>query len=120
VRRLRAWHAAGITLYVYSSGSVEAQRLYFAHTDHGDLTALFSGHFDTTTGPKKEAAPYRVIAESIGMAPGAILFLSDVAAELDAAAAAGMATTWLVRDGEPPAAPAHPLARDFDQVPVTP
>lgn len=119
VARLRAWRAAGIPLYVYSSGSVEAQRLYFAHSDHGDLSGLFAGHFDTTTGPKQEPASYRAIAAAIDRPAGAILFLSDVAAELDAAAAAGLATTWLVRAGDPPLHPGHPVARDFDQVDVS-
>ena len=47
-----------LKLFVYSSGSVEAQRLIFHHSDQGDLEPLFSGWFDTTTGPKREAASY--------------------------------------------------------------
>ena len=87
---LRAWKAAGYGLYVYSSGSVEAQKLIFGHSDQGDLAPLFSGWFDTTSGPKREASSYVRIADAIGEPPAAILFLSDVQAELDAAAAAGM------------------------------
>ena len=71
---LRAWHAAGIRLYVYSSGSVEAQQLIFRHRDQGDLEPLFSGWFDTTTGPKREAASYVRIVSAIGEAADAILF----------------------------------------------
>ncbi|HEY0180102.1 MAG TPA: acireductone synthase, partial [Dokdonella sp.] len=95
--RLRAWKAAGKHLYVYSSGSVQAQRLLFAHTDAGDLTPLFDGYFDTEVGPKRDPESYRRIAAAIGGAPESILFLSDVDAELDAARAAGLRTTLLAR-----------------------
>ena len=96
---MRQWHAAGIRLYVYSSGSVQAQQLIFAHSDQGDLSGLFSGWFDTTVGPKREAASYARIVEAIGEDAGAILFLSDVRAELDAAAEAGMRTQLIDREG---------------------
>ena len=96
---LRAWHATGYRLFVFSSGSVEAQKLIFGHSDHGDLTPLFSGWFDTTTGPKREAASYAEIARKIGEDPGAILFLSDIQAELDAADAAGFRTILVDRTG---------------------
>jgi enolase-phosphatase E1 len=98
-RNLKKWKQAGLKLYVFSSGSVQAQKLLFAHTDYGDLTALFSGYFDTTIGNKREANSYRKIAESIGTPPGEILFLSDIREELDAARSAGMPVTWLLRDG---------------------
>ncbi|WP_447407151.1 hypothetical protein, partial [Clostridium perfringens] len=55
---LHRWHAAWIKLYVFSSGSVPAQKLLFGHSEAGDLTPLFSGYFDTTTGPKREASSY--------------------------------------------------------------
>lgn len=114
---LRHWQAAGIALYVYSSGSVQAQRLLFGHSDLGDLTPLFAGYFDTTTGPKREADSYTRIVEGIGQAPEEVLFLSDVIAELDAARAAGLATCQLVREpgmvtGD------HPVATRFDEVSV--
>jgi len=96
---LRAWREAGYRLYVYSSGSVEAQQLIFRHSDQGDLEPLFSGWFDTTTGAKRERDSYARIAGTIGEAPGAILFLSDVQAELDAAAAAGLRTVLVDRGG---------------------
>ena len=99
VRNLKKWKLSGVRLYVFSSGSVQAQKLLFAHTDYGDLTPLFSGYFDTTIGNKREANSYRKIAESIGIPPGEILFLSDIQEELDAASAAGMPVTWLIRDG---------------------
>jgi enolase-phosphatase E1 len=116
VRKLRAWQAQGLKLYVFSSGSVLAQKLLFGHTAFGDLMPLFSGYFDTTVGNKREAAAYGAIAREIGIAPGGILFLSDIREELDAARAAGMDTRWLVRDGALPADPAHTVVRDFDGI----
>jgi enolase-phosphatase E1 len=96
---LRRWHGAGYRLYVYSSGSVEAQKLLFSHNDQGDLSPLFSGWFDTTSGPKREAASYVRIVQAIGEPADAVLFLSDVEAELDAAAAAGVRTLLIDRAG---------------------
>lgn len=113
VSRLREWGQRGIRLYVFSSGSVQAQRLLFGYSDHGDLMPLFSGYFDTTVGAKREAAAYHKIAEAIGLAPQKVLFLSDIREELDAARAAGMQTIWLVRDGQCAPAAAHHQVRDF-------
>lgn len=94
---LRQWHDAGLPLYVYSSGSVPAQKLFFGHSDAGDLTPLFSGWFDTEVGGKREAASYETIANRIGIEPSDILFLSDVVEELDAASIAGMQTVLVDR-----------------------
>lgn len=94
---LRAWHAAGHALYVYSSGSVPAQKLFFGHTEAGDLTGLFSGWFDTEVGGKREAASYRAIAARIGRGASDIVFLSDVVEELDAARESGFRTVLLDR-----------------------
>jgi enolase-phosphatase E1 len=99
VEALRCWHAEGFRLYVYSSGSIQAQQLIFGRSEAGDLSSLFSGYFDTTSGPKREEASYRTIASAIGVAAHEILFLSDIVEELDAAQAAGMATCGLVRNG---------------------
>lgn len=99
VEALKRWHQAGYALYVYSSGSIQAQKLIFGCSEAGDLSGLFSGYFDTTSGPKREEASYRSIASSIGHPAEAILFLSDIVEELDAAQQAGMATCALVRDG---------------------
>jgi enolase-phosphatase E1 len=96
---LRRWHAAGVRLFVYSSGSVEAQRLIFRHSDQGDLEPVFSGWFDTTTGPKRETASYEKIKAAIGLPGQAILFLSDVQAELDAAEAVGLRAQLVDRVG---------------------
>jgi enolase-phosphatase E1 len=108
------WHREGRGPWIFSSGSVLAQKLLFAHSDAGDLTPLIAGYFDTTIGPKKEAASYGRIAESIGLAPPEVLFVSDVAAELDAARDAGMRTRLCVREGPAPAASAHPVVGNFD------
>ncbi len=99
---LQRWHAAGTKLYVYSSGSVPAQKLLFAHTPKGDLTPLFSGYFDTATGPKLEAESYRKIAKQIGMPANAILFLSDNPQEISAAIEAGMETILVDRESKMP------------------
>lgn len=106
------WHAAGRGPWIFSSGSVLAQRLLFAHTTAGDLTRLIRGYFDTTTGPKKEAESYRTIAGSIGLPAGRLLFVSDVTAELDAARQAGLQTALCVREGAPPAE-GHTVITDF-------
>ncbi|MGY4818602.1 acireductone synthase [Pseudomonas chlororaphis subsp. piscium] len=99
VAALQRWHQAGYRLYVYSSGSIQAQKLIFGRSIAGDLTPLFSGFFDTTSGPKREVQSYRRITQAIGCAPGQILFLSDIVQELDAAQSAGLATCGLVREG---------------------
>jgi enolase-phosphatase E1 len=111
---LRAWSGAGVRLAVYSSGSVAAQRLLFGNSEAGDLAPLFEGFFDTRVGGKRDAASYAAIAARLGLAPGAILFLSDVAEELDAATAAGLRTCQLVReaDGTQPC-DRHAQAADF-------
>ncbi|SDY95795.1 enolase-phosphatase E1 [Lysobacter sp. yr284] len=121
---LRQWKDAGLRLYVYSSGSVPAQRLLFGHSDAGDLTELFSGFFDTEVGGKREAASYERIRESIGLPGDEIVFLSDVVEELDAARDAGLGTVLLdrlqdypqPREGE--ATHGHPRATSFDQIDV--
>jgi enolase-phosphatase E1 len=114
-RNLRRWHEAGLPIYVYSSGSTHAQELLFRHSDAGDLTPLFAGYFDTRIGPKQEQRSYAAIANAIRLPPGDILFLSDVAAELDAAAAASMRTIQLVRDDAIERG-RHRTAHDFDEI----
>lgn len=118
---LAAWREAGIDVRVYSSGSVHAQRLFFGHTEAGDLLPYFSGHYDTTTGPKREASSYAAIAADWGLAPQDVLFLSDVTEELDAARAAGMGTALLGRPGNAeasPAEPPHPAITSFAEISV--
>ena len=90
VAAMRRWHGEGKRLAIYSSGSVAAQKDYFAHSVAGSLSALLSGHFDTATGAKGEPASYGKIAAALGLAPGEILFFSEAPAEVRAALAAGM------------------------------
>jgi len=96
---LAQWADSGLDVRIYSSGSIDAQKLFFSHTAAGDLTPHLRGHYDTTTGPKREAASYRAIAADMGMEPREILFISDVGEELDAARQAGMATALAIRPG---------------------
>jgi enolase-phosphatase E1 len=96
---LVAWNAAGKDVRVYSSGSVQAQKLFFGHTIAGNLLGHFRGHYDTTTGPKKEADSYRRIAADMAQPPGDVLFLSDIVGELDAAREAGLQTRLVIRPG---------------------
>ncbi len=110
-------HAHGVSLNVYSSGSIAAQKLYFGHSDYGDIGHWFDGFFDTTSGPKKEAASYSTIATSLKRAPEAIVFFSDIEAELDAAAEAGMQTIQIVRPGTEPGS-RHTRYPDFSSIPV--
>jgi len=116
VRALARWQAAGRRIAIYSSGSVRAQQMLFAHTQAGDLTPRLSAYFDTTTGFKTEPDSYRKIAAALGQEPGAILFVSDVGAELDAALAAGLATALCSRTDTLPLAGKHRLITSFDQL----
>jgi enolase-phosphatase E1 len=104
---LERWARRGLDVRIFSSGSALAQRLLFAHAEAGDLTHFLRGYFDTTTGPKIDPSSYRWIAEAMRLAPAEIFFISDVAAELDAAASAGMRTALCLRPGNPPQPP-HP------------
>lgn len=120
---LQAWHAAGHRLAVYSSGSVPAQKLLFAHTEAGDLTPLFSGFFDTETGGKRDPDSYRRIAQQLAQPAPTLLFLSDVVDELDAARAAGLRTTLLDRPQDYPqprldeaVTHGHPRVTSFAQI----
>lgn len=98
---LRAWHEAGLPISVYSSGSVLAQRNWYAHTPEGDLTPWIAGYYDTANaGPKRDSASYQVIAEAMGVPLGSLLFCSDVVAELDAASDAGWQVVRVRRPGE--------------------
>jgi enolase-phosphatase E1 len=111
---LESWNAAGRDVRIYSSGSVQAQKLFFGHTIRGNLLPWLQGHYDTTTGPKKEPASYQAIAEDMHLRPQEILFLSDVAAELDAARQAGLLTVLARRPGNPDPPPNHEHAEISD------
>ncbi len=113
--RLRQWANLDIQLYVYSSGSVDAQQLLFGFSDFGDLRPLFSGYFDTRIGHKRQVESYRAIVDSIDANAEEILFLSDIAEELDAAALAGMQTIQLFRQDDVVLG-SHTVATNFDEV----
>ncbi|MEV0603323.1 acireductone synthase [Streptomyces sp. NPDC050315] len=111
---LERWAKAGIARYIYSSGARQAQRNWFAHTAHGDLTGLLDGYFDLdNAGGKRDPASYRALTRAIGVPPGSTLFLSDVPAELDAATAAGWQAVLVQRpeDAHPEAASSYPTIR---------
>jgi enolase-phosphatase E1 len=99
---MQRWHEAGLRVSIFSSGSVLAQQLLFAHTDAGDLTGFIDDYFDTTVGKKGDAESYRRIASAMGLQPREIVFISDVVDELDAAHDAGIKTLLSLRPGNPP------------------
>ena len=119
---LRGWYESGLPLYVYSSGSVPAQKLFFGFSDAGDLSPLVSGWFDTEVGGKREADSYRRIVQAIGVPAGEIRFLSDVVEELDAAREAGLQTRLIDRLDDYPlprtgqAANGHERVENFQQI----
>jgi len=114
---LERWVRQGIQIAIFSSGSVQAQRSLFQSTAAGDLTRFIRNYFDTTTGPKTAPESYGRIAQVLQRSPAQILFLSDIAAELDAARTAGMQTALCVRGPGLPNSPGpHPVIRTFDQV----
>jgi enolase-phosphatase E1 len=122
---LQRWQQEERNLYVYSSGSVKAQQLFFRFSEFGDMRLLFSGYFDTAVGPMNEVKSYVNIAEAIALRPERILFISDVKEELDAAAFAGMRTTWILRPEDSLQDPVklrkksqHPIVTSFDEIVV--
>ncbi|WP_339859188.1 acireductone synthase [Pseudohongiella acticola] len=117
--KLQEWLDEGINLYVYSSGSEKAQRLFFRYSSCGDLRLMFAGYFDTTIGAKQEVQSYLNLAEQIALPPKDILFLSDIEGELDAAADAGLNTIWVVRPQEGTVAPKktrHAIVNTFSEI----
>ena len=98
---LRQWHEQGLTLSVYSSGSIQAQKLLYRHSSNGDLEDLFNHWFDTHTGPKKSTESYTTIAKQLHSLPNKIWFVSDNGAECDSARLAGMHTLFSLREGNP-------------------
>lgn len=118
---LKKWHDSGLPLYVYSSGSVKAQELFFGYSQDGNLLPLFKGHFDTLMGGKREAQSYlNILAElqktHAGLNAEDVLFLSDIKEELDAAKEAGIQTVWLVREDDIPADAEHKAVKSFAEI----
>ena len=109
---LARWRVAGLSVSIFSSGSVLAQQLLFAYTEAGDLRPFISNYFDTGVGNKGEAESYRRIAKAIGLQPGEILFISDVVSELAAARETGMKTVLSLRPGNQP----QTSAADYQQI----
>ncbi len=105
VEAMRRWHREGLRLAIYSSGSVAAQKLYFGHSDHGDLTGLVEAWFDTAVGPKTVPNSYLTIAERLQLPPPDLHFLTDAAAEVEAATQAGVGAWWVQRAGDSAGAP---------------
>lgn len=115
---IQAWNDAGVDVRIFSSGSIAAQKLFFGHTVAGNVLHLFRDHYDTTTGPKKEAASYRAITKAFDLPPMEVLFLSDVLEELEAARAAGMQTCLCKRPGNTKITARHDQSEitSFDQI----
>lgn len=114
----KRWRRQRLSINIFSSGSVLAQQLLFAHTDAGDLTPFIDNYFDTNIGKKGDAESYRRIAEALGLSTHEILFISDVVAELDAAHEAGMRTLLSLRPGNAPQQDAerHHFIETFDSI----
>ncbi len=120
---LQRWQQQERNIYVYSSGSIKSQQLFFRFSECGDMRLLFSGYFDTTIGPKREVKSFINLAEAIALPPESIMFISDVKEELDAAAYAGFQTTWIMRPEESALDPVklaktstHSVVTSFDQI----
>ena len=108
---MKRWHEAGLNVSIFSSGSVLAQQLLFAHTNAGDLTGFIDKYFDTNVGKKTDADSYRRIAADLGIDAREIVFISDVVGELEAAKQAGMKTLLSVRPGNAPQESDQPFNR---------
>ncbi len=118
---LNRFYEAGVRLYIYSSGSVPAQKLLFGHSVAGDLLPLFSGFYDTSIGGKRETVSYERICVQLRVSPNEVIFFSDNISELDAARDAGLQTVQLARpeDGTVPAT-AHTSVESFVEIVVLP
>lgn len=119
IPKIRKWRDEGFDVRIYSSGSIAAQKLFFGHVNQwGDCLPLFTGHYDTTIGSKKEANSYRRIAADWGISAADILFVSDIAGELEAAADAGFQVAASVRPGNAtlPQALPHLRIQSFDEL----
>jgi enolase-phosphatase E1 len=111
------WKKAGKQIYIFSSGSVQAQKNLFRYTESGDLTGYLSGYFDTEVGAKREPESYQKITRVVGVPPSSILFISDVEAELQTAQSSGLQTLFSSRPGNISADSDHfPVIQNFNQV----
>lgn len=117
-RFLKRWRAEGGKVYIYSSGSVQAQRLLFEYSVFGNLTQMIDGYFDTAVGPKRAVSSYQSIASETGIDARECLFVSDIAEECGAARDAGMATVMSIRPGNSPQQPGFQTISSFDELPA--
>ena len=116
-RGFARWRGQGRRIAIFSSGSVLAQKLLFAHSTAGDLSSYLEAYFDTATGPKRDSDSYKKIAAVFELPPRQVLFVSDVPAELDAARSAHMHTAHSLRPGvQEPESQSHPVIRSLDEV----
>jgi 2,3-diketo-5-methylthio-1-phosphopentane phosphatase len=120
VPAMKRWNDKGIKCYIYSSGSIDAQKLLFGYTSHGSVLPLLKGHFDTTSGMKQEVQSYRNIIAAIGTDPSRTLFLTDIYGEAKAAAQAGLHVGLMLRpENAPlPADNSFPTAHSFAEIRV--
>lgn len=117
-RAFARWRDAGVQVGIYSSGSVRAQQWLFRRSTAGDLTSFLTSYFDTGVGGKQDTASYRRIAATLRRLPSAILFVSDVSAELDAARDAGFRSALMVRPSNPPQPDTgHAIVRSLLEIP---
>ena len=116
---LERWHREGLGIGIFSSGSLLAQKLLFAHTEAGDVTRFIDSYFDTTIGKKTEVESYRRIAAALILPSKEVLFISDVVGEIEAAKAAGVETLLCVRPGNhvQPHPERYRNIQNFDNVP---
>ena len=115
---IKRWKEAGLDLRIYSSGSIQAQKLFFGHTIKGDLLPCLTRHYDRSYGPKCEPTSYQMIVSDYGMPANRILFVSDIVEELDAANEARMQIALSVRPGNKPFdnPKGYPEIESFDQL----
>ena len=116
VQELQKWHEQGLKLYIYSSGSIKAQKLLFGNSMVGDITPLFAGYFDTGVGSKKESTSYQNILNNLQKKADEVVFLSDVEAELAAAKEVGIKPILLVRESSTKPESLFPCAVNFQEV----
>jgi len=114
------WRTQHKRIAIFSSGSVLAQRLLFAHSTLGDLSSFIEAYFDTTSGPKREPASYHKIAAALKLSSSTVLFVSDTGQELDAARGADLRTALSLRAGNPSEITAveqrHPAIHNFNEL----
>lgn len=120
----KKWVEGGLKIYIYSSGSVEAQKLLFGHSEYGDMRSYISGHFDTNIGLKQDVQSYKNIVKELNEKPEDILFLSDIPNEVIAACDAGMKAIIIDRPNNPTelgeeVRKRFAIVKAFDEIDVT-